>query len=446
MPSPLRRSDILAAMQCDRRLWLEHASDSSSRGHPDARTVRRNETARIEALAQQRYPGGLDLDDASDERTARALADPEHKVLYGVWVNAAGYRLRLDILLRHQETWTLVDVRSGARIKRGHLADIGVRIAVARAAGLPITRMLVCHLRRVNTPGPATPERNLKSVDVTARVPDVPLPHPDSLRTVIDAHDEPDVTPGSQCSDPWRCPFLSHCGVGAVSWAQPPAGARDAVESGVDYLSEELLQAVPTGPVYSLDFEARQSPLPVSDAVRPFEPIPFLWVARHSDEPGSRVFSSTETDPRRAFARSLIDSLDGDHPILVWSDYESSTLGRLAALMADLAPELDRLRERLVDLHILVRRGFWSDRLDGQYSVKAVAGAMDASFGYGDLSIDNGRDAALIGLGLQHDLLPRSVEDDLIAYCERDVRALEVVWRYLDARRPTEPLSPEQPG
>ena len=207
--------------------------------------------------------------------------------------------------------------------------------------------------------------------------------------------DEPAIEPGVQCGVPWRCPYLSHCGPSASSpHASPPAGAREAADRGEDWFGRDLLAVVPQGPVHSLDFEAFQPSLPEHPDIVPFDAVPFLWVIRTTGEPLSTSFLGVEPDPRRAFTESLLAALADDLPILVWSDYESKTLGRMAKLFPDLGPAIHDVRERIFDLHAPVRSGFWSAALGGMYSVKAVAGAFDRDFSYRDLAIRNGRDAA----------------------------------------------------
>ena len=435
MADVVHRSDLLAFLQCERRLWLENRPQELAPGHLDARIVRADEGQRIEALAHTRYPDGVDLRGAPWDRVQAALNDPAVRTVYGAVVHARGYKVRLDILVRTTGPWTHVDVRSGLKVKRGHLFDVSVRRSVAAAAGLSIDRSMICHMRRASTDAPPSAERNLRVVDVTHRLTEIDLPDASSLKHARDQPEEPSIAVGEHCTGPWRCPYMSRCGAGTMAWARPPSGAAHAVDAEHEYISDELIDLLPSGPVYSLDFEALQTPLPVAPGIRPFEPLPFLWVARRSDADTSHVFTSHAPDPRRAFTESLLTALQGSHTVLVWSDYESTTLARLARQLPDLRDALGEFIERLVDLHALVRRGFWHPDLGGQYSVKAVAKAVCADFDYSDLAIDNGRDAALIGLGLQRGLLAERRKQDLVDYCERDVIAVQRVWQHLDAAR-----------
>jgi hypothetical protein len=429
MTDPLSRSAVLAGAQCVRRLWLE-AHATSPAGHPEARLVRQDEGRRVEDLAREKFPGGVRISwgpNAAAE-TATALADPTTTTLYKGVFDTGDVRVRVDILRRRTDGWELVDVRSGLKVKRGYLVDIGLQMAVLRAVDIRIIDAHIAHLRRGAKAGVIHPDTHMRVVRVTDRVVPFVIPDVGPWREVLALEEEPAIEPGIQCGVPWRCPYLSHCGPSAHSpHASPPPGARDAAERGNEWIGPDLLAAIPRRPVHFLDFEAFQPSLPDHPDIVPFDAVPFLWVVRTSGEPLSKSFLGVQPDPRRAFTESLLTALADDLPILVWSDYESKTLGRMAKLFTDLAPAIDEVRERIFDLHAPVRVGFWSAALGGMYSVKAVAAAFDSDFSYRDLAIRNGRDAALLALGIRRGLVNEDVREDLVAYCDRDVVALQVI-------------------
>ncbi len=361
-------------------------------------------------------------------QTAAAMADPATQTIYKGVFDTGDIHVRVDILRRRTEGWELVDVRSGLKVKRGYLVDIGLQIAVLSALGIRIVDAHIAHLRRGAKAGAIHPDTHMRVARVTDRV--VPFVMPDTApyREVLALEHEPAIAPGAQCGVPWRCPYLSHCGPSKHSpHANPPVGAREAAERGEDWIGPDLLAVIPQCPVHSLDFEAFQPSLPEHPDIVPFDAVPFLWVIRTTGEPLSKSFLGVQPDPRRAFTESLLTALADDLPILVWSDYESKTLGRMAKLFPDLAAAIHEVRERIFDLHAPVRSGFWSAALAGMYSVKAVAGAFDPNFSYQDLAIRNGRDAALLALGIRRGLVNEDVRDDLVAYCDRDVVAVQVI-------------------
>ena len=122
-------------------------------------------------------------------------------------------------------------------------------------------------------------------------------------------------------------------------------------------------------------------------------------------------------------------------PIVVYSDYESWRLQELAELFPDLAPALQRIRGRLVDLLELVRDHLYDLNFLGSYSLKAVAPVLAPGLTYKGLSIKDG----LTATRAYASLIDAQVSDDDVAialhdlrrYCERDTLALVDVHRTL---------------
>ena len=441
MTNPLNRRTLLAGLQCTRRAWLESRAERTET-HPDARRVLRDESRRVVALARSQYPDGVRVERGEDsvEQTQILLFASGAPALFDAVVATDDVRVRLDIVLRRDSGFHLINVRSGLKIKQGHLRDLAIQRDIAVAAGLNITRVFLCHLRRGGSGGVHSPESHLRTVDVTERLPPPVSFDAAAIRQANASATEPEIEPGPHCTKPWRCPYMVHCGaVNAPHRAQPPQVAREQAKLGLPYIDAALLQALPEGPVASLDFEAFGTSLPEHPDIRPFDAVPFLWVARHSNREDAAVFLGTALDPRRDFITSLLNALDDDYPILVWSNYEHKTLSSLASRFPDLAERIRALQARLLDLHALVRKGYWSAELQGQYSVKAVAGALEPGFSYADLEIVNGRDAALLGLGLRRGLVPERIGAEITRYCERDVLALEVIWRRLRSATASSP-------
>jgi hypothetical protein len=147
-------------------------------------------------------------------------------------------------------------------------------------------------------------------------------------------------------------------------------------------------------------------------------------------------------DPRREFAERLLEALArGNEPVVVYSGFEGRVLSQLSSMMPDLAPALDALRRRLVDLLPVVRRYVYHPAFCGSFSLKSIAPALVDGFGYHDLEgkIAGGSEASLAFLHLASGAV-KDVEEDarlrhaLRAYCERDTLALVEVHRALRAR------------
>jgi predicted RecB family nuclease len=286
----------------------------------------------------------------------------------------------------------------------------------------------------------------------------------------------PEVEPGPHCRSPVRCEFWEHCTGGKpADWVLRLPGLRSGRFEELRHRGIERIRDIPEefsltpyqlrarqacrtgGPVVEdglavtledlgppacyLDFETTAPALPLYPGTRPYEPVPFQWSLLRWDggpAPTHREFlAEGREDPRRAFAETLLEALDGPgEPVLVYSPYEATILKRLAEHLPDLAGGLDGLRGRLRDLHRVVRAHVYHPGFGGSFSVKAVAPALAPGFGYGDLQGVAGGEQASLAFPRLAD--PRTDPEEcektreaLRAYCKRDTEAMLELHRAL---------------
>ena len=183
-------------------------------------------------------------------------------------------------------------------------------------------------------------------------------------------------------------------------------------------------------------------PIPLYEGTRPYQTIPFQWSLHVATEDGAlhhrEFLADGASDPRRQFALTLIDALDAfDVPIVVYSAYEKTRLGELAAQFPDLRSAITGISARLVDLLPIVRGGVYFPEFWFSNSIKSVAPALSPGFGYDDLEgIADGLGAAAAFLQMASDCISAPEEIDrlrssLLAYCHRDTMAMVEVHRAL---------------
>ena len=195
-------------------------------------------------------------------------------------------------------------------------------------------------------------------------------------------------------------------------------------------------------PACYLDFEAMMPPIPLYEGTRPYQTLPFQWSLHVMSQAGElthqEFLAPVHTDPRRAFAETLITILAGsDTPIIVYSAYEQTRLKELASQFPDLEPALTDIIARLADLLPIVRGGVYLPEFGFSNSIKSVAPALSPGFGYADLA-DVADGSAAAGAFVQ--MAAGKVSDPteiarlraaLLAYCKRDTLAMVEVHRAL---------------
>ena len=155
-------------------------------------------------------------------------------------------------------------------------------------------------------------------------------------------------------------------------------------------------------PVYHLDFESYQSPIPPSDDAWPYEQIPTQYSLHIEYEDGRlehKEFLGNSMDPRREIAESLCKDIPSDACVTAYNKtFECGRLNELADLYPDLREHLFSISNNVVDLIVPFKSGSYYHReMGGSNSIKAVLPALypnDAELDYHALPVvHNGGEA-----------------------------------------------------
>ena len=138
-----------------------------------------------------------------------------------------------------------------------------------------------------------------------------------------------------------------------------------------------------TYPLYHLDFETFQQPIPLWDNVSPYMQIPFQYSLHIQANAGGgtvhREFLGKEgADPRREFAERLCADIPVGACVMAYNmSFEQSRIKELAKLFPDLDKHLMALHDNMIDLAAPFRSGaYYCRAMGGSYSIKAVLPAL----------------------------------------------------------------------
>jgi predicted RecB family nuclease len=481
----LSKSRYIAGRQCSLRLWLRHHRPEVGARPTPAQEARFDAGDLVGELATRRHPGGVLVDDRWPEpalaTTVRLLEDASIPALFEAAFRHRGMFVRVDILERLQnERWRVIEVKASTRLKEVHLEDVAAQTWALRGAGIDVVEVGLLLLNREYVFGGG--EHDLAALfryhDVTTETERALGSIAGEVRRMqaMLAGPAPAIEPGRQCDTPYACEFSEPCvananlpahsirelprlsakneaelrssGVEAIAdipedWRLTPTQqrVRNALVGGVEHVSDGLGDALDSleYPVCYFDVEAVATAIPRYAGARPYQALPFQWSIHRDTGTGEpehfEFLHDRDSDPREAFARSLLEVVGDRGSIAVYSSYEKRILGELAAALPALAPRIEPLVERLADVLAIVRGHIYHPAFHGSFSLKRVLPVLVPALGYGDLAIQDGEIAALEYLTMLE--LPRgrergAVRRNLLAYCGRDTLGLS---RLCDALR-----------
>lgn len=482
--APLDTHGLLAAIQCPKRLWLDHQPRPGAREEPPGTLLDAVEGAReLEAVARQRWPDAVMVRAGEGAKAIRltraAVARRSVPAVFGARFLLQGLPVRVDLLLRAPGSgWDVVTIKAAASVRPGHDAPLAIQVAAVREAGLQVRQAGVLFPDTTYVRG----EDGLDAVAllrfedrlgaVEARVAGLRAEIA-AARLVLAGSDAPEVATGPHCTWPRTCPYLDTCaprpGAYAISrlprseklaatlaargitdLRELPAGtrlsaaqarARDCILTGRPYLSPELVAALREAPHprHFLDFESASFVVPRYPGTRPFAPLPTQW-SLHTQHTDGRLthtdfLHDADTDPREPFLRSLLAALGEAGCVVVYSDYEATLLRALAAHLPTHAAAVAGVIDRMVDLLRWLRAGYDHPALAGRHSIKRVLPVLVPGMGYADLPVHDGQEAARVYRRLLDPTLPAGARAELRAglraYCARDTLAMVRVWAAL---------------
>lgn len=472
----LSKSKIMAGLQCPKRLWLQtHRPDLAQDNNQQAYAAG-NE---LGEAARRLYPEGrlieyvFDIPKALAE-TQTALADRTTNPLFEAAFQHEGVVVRIDLLFRDEDGLRLAEVKSTTSVKPLHITDSAIQAWVMENAGYQIRRVELAHVNNSFVyQGDGDYMGLLTHADITDAVSEIKPKVGEwasSFKTLL-AGEMPGIASGEQCRKPYDCPFDGFCNkdqaeypLTLLSYSRKflePLGAEGITD--IRNVPEAMLTtdkqrrvwaATVTGkpildkaiadelaklpyPRYYLDFETVGYVVPAWKGTRPYQSLPYQWSCHLETTPGILTHMEyLDVDgtqpPMRRFAESLVDKMGLDGPIFVYSSYEAGIIKELIAMYPDLAADLEKIVDRLVDLLPMAQKYYYHPAMKGSWSIKAVLptiaeGAPDLDYKQLD-EIQNGLLAQDAYLEIIRPDTSKERRDDLsrklLDYCKLDTLAM----------------------
>ena len=380
----------------------------------------------------------------------------------------------VDILIKKGNCYEIYEVKSSTKVKDIYIEDISYQYYVLKKLGLNIKKACIVY---INSFYERKGKLDLKSLfnieDVTTSVLEKFTEiesNINNLNDVLNNKNEPSVSLGKYCINPYDCPYFKYCrsslenpnifdlkrlrsnskfklyNDGIISLNDlNSVKIDDKVKTELNYKNKlgdlinknkikEFLSTL-SYPLYFLDFETFQEVIPSYDNQRPYEQIPFqysLHYIENSELKHKEYLAFPGVDPRRQLAEKLCEDIPLNVCSLAYNmTFEKSVIKRLANIYPDLSKHLMNIHDNMKDLMVpFYNMDYYNDKMAGSYSIKYVLPALfpyDPKLDYHNLDgVHNGTEAMNAYFMMQelNDTDLDNLRNNLLKYCELDTYAM----------------------
>lgn len=474
-PLKLSKSRYIQGLQCTKALWLKIHEPDAPELKPDPVAKHRFEVGhRLGELAQKQYPEGVLVENLSDfeswlQDTADQV-DQETSAIFEAAFSDGGLFAAIDILVKKDEGWEIIEVKSSLSVKEHHLQDLAFQWHVLQKQGIKVKSAKLMHINRDYRIDEC--EASLfTQADVTAEVVDLLPTIKANIDELIKAIDDgiPPVKPGVHCKKPYGCSFYERCNkrrdlnhlsnlyrMGSIRAmeAMRDGEAEDIRELSMTFnlseiqmrqkealvknecivLSDELQKDLGKirYPIAFLDFETIMPAMPIWKETAPYQSVPVQMSCHLISKDGGvqhhEAIYANEDICWDSFCTSIIEACEDAGTIVAYNaKFEISCMSFLASMSPKYSDRMLELTDKFVDLLPIVRNHVYHPEFNGSFSIKSVFPALvDSNVGYDSLDISNGMlastklERSIIGL---EELMPGEIQD-LKEYCKLDTYAM----------------------
>lgn len=485
----LSKSRYCRGVQCKKMLWLEKYK-------PDMMESVNNEMVfntgnMIHEVARYLFGSHINIeytDNLSEmiKDTYRTIESYPDIVITEASFNYENNFCSVDILIKNGDKYRMYEVKSGTELKDIYIDDSSYQYYVLTSLGFKVDSVNLIHLNSDYVRhGELELDKLFTFEDITSMV----LDKQDEVRNNIkeineymekEIEDDTDIS--ENCFKPYPCLFFKYCtrnlpeenvfNIASMQNRMKLKLYKNGIYSYPDLLKEdinskykqqiefelydkndyidrdkisEFLDTL-TYPLYFLDFETYQMPIPLYDDVSPYMQIPFQYSLHYMDGiDGSlnhkEYLSESGIDPRRKLAESLVRDIPMGVCTLAYNmAFEKSVIKKLASIYPDLSLHLMDIYDNMRDLMIPFKnRWYYSKNMFGSYSIKYVLPALfpnDRELDYHNLDlIHNGSEAmdSFRNLENMDSKTQEYTRERLLRYCELDTYAMvKILWKLYD--------------
>ena len=481
----LSKSKYCNGIQCKKMLWLDKYK-------PEVKEEINNENVLtvgnfIHEIARYLFGShvNINFNETLDEMikdTYVTLESYNNVVITEASFNYNNNFCSVDILKKTKDTYEIYEVKSSTTLKDVFIKDASYQYYVLTKLGLNVKK---CSIVYLNHNYIRKGELDLEKLFIKADVTDMVIDLKDDVeKNIIDINEymektvEPNDDIGECCFTPYSCPFFKYCtkhieepnvfSIAGMNYTKKIAYYKKGLSSFESLINENLKEDYKKQieyelynkedyidkknikkfmntlkePLYFLDFETFQLPIPIYDGLKPYDQIPFqysLHIMKNEKLEHKEFLATTGIDPRRNLAQRLVEDIPKNVCTLAYNmSFEKTVIKKLAGIYPDLSEHLMNIHDNIKDLMVpFQNKWYYSKNMHGSYSIKYVLPALfpdDESLNYHNLDlIHNGSEAmnSFVDLGNKSSEEQAYIRERLLRYCELDTYAMVKIYEKL---------------
>lgn len=483
----LSKSSFIKGIQCEKQLYLyKHFYKLRDPISEEQQAIFTRGT-NVGKLAQDLFPGGVDLSPANPFQYEKAAKLTQEKIQSGVNIFYEPsfiydeLLVAVDILVKQKNKCYIYEVKSSTSVSDTYIMDAAVQYYVLRNSGLDIKDVSIIYMNNQYVRQGELDIHQLFTIDsvldLVEELQDMIPERISTFKKLLKSKSIPDIKIGPHCNDPYPCSFLGYC------WKDIPeysvfniSGLKsdkkfELFNSGIVHIEsipddfklsdnqrlqvdvhknkktaidkaglKEFMDSVEY-PLYFMDFETFMPAVPLYDNSRPYQQIPFQYALYYQKNKKSELeffefLGRPEADARVPFVESLLNNTKRKGDIIVYNkSFEITRLKEIARDFPDYADDIEERIDRIKDLMLpFQKKYYYKPEMMGSYSIKNVLPALVPELSYDGMTVADGGMAMIAYESLLYETDPdkiNAIRKNLLEYCRMDTYAMVRIWEEL---------------
>ena len=476
----LSKSRYCRGLQCKKMLWLE-------KNKPDVMSEVNNDSIMeqgnvVHEVARYLFGEHINIeytDNLSEmiRDTYRTIESYKDVIITEASFNYENNFCSVDILKKKNDNYEIYEIKSSTELKDVYINDASYQYYVLTNLGFRVTK---CYIVVINSSYERHGNIELNKLfiknDITSDVinlQDTVKSKTMEINKYMEYESEQVEEIDEKCFRPYACPFFEYCSrklehpnvfditvtpglTGLKFYKKGVYSFRDMLNVKIsdkqrqriefelydkpDYINKdgikEFLNTL-SYPLYFLDFETYQMPIPLYDKVKPYEQIPFQYSLHYINSEDGKLehkefLAVAGNDPRRELALQLVKDIPLNVCTLAYNmSFEKNVIKRLAGIYPDLHDHLMNIHDNIKDLEVpFSKRYYYTKAMKSSSSIKYVLPALfpnDPELDYHNLDLIHNGSEAMNSFRNMENMTDEEVaytRERLLKYCYLDTYAM----------------------